>query len=185
MSRGGSKPGERRGGRCKGTPNKRTMAVADRLKALGRDPIEGLAHSPRFTREQLRQELEVGGDIPDLVSGRLAPQALRLTARTLVLMRYGKYFFGLLLFGSASAITAGDLYVDGYYRSDGTYVRPYIRSTPDSSIDNNYGPSQSDSELMNRYSRDYDCDGIVISMTSPRIMTARVMSMTIIHTDAK
>ncbi len=75
------------------------------------------------------------------------------------MMRHGKYLFGLLLFGSASAITGGDVYVDGYYRSDGTYVRPYIRSTPDSSIDNNYGPSQSDSELMNRYSRDYDRDG--------------------------
>jgi hypothetical protein len=39
MSRGGSKPGERRGGRCKGTPNKRAMAVAEKLEALGCDPI--------------------------------------------------------------------------------------------------------------------------------------------------
>jgi hypothetical protein len=43
MSRGGSKPGERHGGRCKGTPNKRTMAVADKLEALGCDPIERMA----------------------------------------------------------------------------------------------------------------------------------------------
>ena len=40
MSRGGSKPGERRGGRCKGTPNKRTLAVAEVLGELGLDPIK-------------------------------------------------------------------------------------------------------------------------------------------------
>jgi hypothetical protein len=39
----GAKPGERRGGRSKGTPNKRTEAVAERLEALGCDPIEGMA----------------------------------------------------------------------------------------------------------------------------------------------
>jgi hypothetical protein len=43
MSRGGSKPGERRGGRCKGIPNKRPVDVAERLQALGCDPIEGMA----------------------------------------------------------------------------------------------------------------------------------------------
>ncbi len=43
MSRGGSKPGERRGGRCKGTPNKRTILAADKLEVLGRDAIEGVA----------------------------------------------------------------------------------------------------------------------------------------------
>jgi hypothetical protein len=41
-----------------------------------------------ITPEQLRQELEAGGDIPDLASGRLTPKALRLTAKTLALMRY-------------------------------------------------------------------------------------------------
>ncbi len=43
MSRDESKPGKRRGGRCKGTPNKRTMAVTEKLEALGCDPIEGMA----------------------------------------------------------------------------------------------------------------------------------------------
>jgi hypothetical protein len=38
----GSRRGERRGGRQKGTPNKRKVAVADKLKVLGRDPIEGM-----------------------------------------------------------------------------------------------------------------------------------------------
>jgi hypothetical protein len=36
----GSKPGERRGGRQKNTPNKKTQAIADRLAALGCDPLE-------------------------------------------------------------------------------------------------------------------------------------------------
>src|SRR5918911_849761 len=41
---GGSRPGERRGGRQKGTPNRATLAVAERLAALGCDPIEGMAN---------------------------------------------------------------------------------------------------------------------------------------------
>ena len=39
----GSKPGERRGGRQKGTPNKATVEVQQRLSELGVDPIEGMA----------------------------------------------------------------------------------------------------------------------------------------------
>lgn len=54
---------------------------------------------------------------------------------------------------------AGDVYVSGYYRNDGTYVRPHYRSAPDSIKSNNYGPSRSSSELMNPRSRDNDMDG--------------------------
>jgi len=43
MTRGGSKPGERRGGREAGTPNKSTADLKERLAALGCDPIEGMA----------------------------------------------------------------------------------------------------------------------------------------------
>ena len=43
MSGGGSKPGERRGGRKKGTPNKGTVDVAATLRRLGCDPIAGMA----------------------------------------------------------------------------------------------------------------------------------------------
>ena len=39
----GSKPGERRGGRQKGTPNKQTVEVQQRLTELDCDPIEGMA----------------------------------------------------------------------------------------------------------------------------------------------
>lgn len=39
----GSKPGERRGGRQKGTPNKRTASVTEYLKEKGADPIAVLS----------------------------------------------------------------------------------------------------------------------------------------------
>ncbi len=39
----GSKPGERRGGRQKGTPNKRTLEVRERLAELNCDPLAGMA----------------------------------------------------------------------------------------------------------------------------------------------
>ena len=41
--RRGSAPGERRGGRRKGTPNRATMLVRERLAELGCDPVAGLA----------------------------------------------------------------------------------------------------------------------------------------------
>jgi hypothetical protein len=43
-----------------------------------------------------------------------------------------------------ATVTAGteasraDEYVSGYYRSNGTYVQPYMRSSPDNSVFNNY-----------------------------------------------
>ena len=40
---GGSKPGERRDGRQRGAPNKRTLDVIERLAALRCDPIAGMA----------------------------------------------------------------------------------------------------------------------------------------------
>jgi len=59
-----------------------------------------------------------------------------------------------------SILFAKDVHVRGYYRKDGTYVRPHIRSSPDSSKANNYGPSASDEQLMNPRFRDKDNDGI-------------------------
>lgn len=58
---------------------------------------------------------------------------------------------------TASVTFAG--WVNGYYRKDGTYVRGHYRSSPDNYKWNNYGPSKSDSELTNPYSRDNDKDG--------------------------
>lgn len=56
-------------------------------------------------------------------------------------------------------LSAEDVYVRGYYRRDGTYVRPHIRSAPDGYRWNNYGPSTDDSQLLNPWSRDWDSDG--------------------------
>lgn len=39
----------------------------------------------------------------------------------------------------ASPAKAGDVYVQGHTRSDGTYVAPHHRSSPDSNQYNNYG----------------------------------------------
>ena len=47
---------------------------------------------------------------------------------------------------------AGDVHVKGYYRKDGTYVRPHVRSAPDGIKSNNYGPSQNDYQLIDRKS---------------------------------
>jgi hypothetical protein len=49
--------------------------------------------------------------------------------------------------------------VNGYYRSNGTYVQPHYRSNPDGYKWNNYGPSKSYSDRINPYSRDNDKDG--------------------------
>lgn len=38
----------------------------------------------------------------------------------------------------ASTAIAGDTYVRGYTRKDGTYVQPHYRSAPDRSYNNNY-----------------------------------------------
>ena len=43
----------------------------------------------------------------------------------------------ILLIGTAFA----DVYVRGYTRSDGTYVQPHYRSSPDSSYNNNWSVS--------------------------------------------
>ncbi len=52
----GSLPGERRGGRQKGVPNKATLSVMEKLAALGCDPIEGMARlaSDENNRPELR-----------------------------------------------------------------------------------------------------------------------------------
>jgi hypothetical protein len=64
----------------------------------------------------------------------------------------------LLLFTGISI--AKDVYVDGYYRKNGTYVQPYIRKSPDAYKWNNYGKSQNSSQFMNPTVRDKDRDGI-------------------------
>tara|TARA_B100001029_G_scaffold178623_1_gene185840 strand:- start:531 stop:773 length:243 start_codon:yes stop_codon:yes gene_type:complete len=45
----------------------------------------------------------------------------------------------ILVFTSVSILA--DTYVSGYYRSDGTYVKPHYRSSPDSYRNNNWSTS--------------------------------------------
>ena len=48
----GSKPGEHRGGRTKGTPNKATQEVQARLEELECDPIEGMVRIARSAEKR-------------------------------------------------------------------------------------------------------------------------------------
>ena len=59
MSRGGAKPGERRGGRGKGTPNKKTQAVAEVLGELGLDPIKQMAQIAMDERVEVSIRVQV------------------------------------------------------------------------------------------------------------------------------
>ncbi|MDQ4147075.1 MAG: hypothetical protein M3120_05230, partial [Pseudomonadota bacterium] len=54
------------------------------LERMFEVPCQGLSIAP----EQLRQKLEAGGNTSALACSALTPKALRLTARTLALMRY-------------------------------------------------------------------------------------------------
>jgi hypothetical protein len=63
---------------------------------------------------------------------------------------------GLLI--SPMVAFAKDVHVRGYYRKDGTYVQPHVRSAPDGVRWNNYGPSGG-VDMMNGRNRDADGDG--------------------------
>ncbi len=62
----------------------RPVATVTGLEHMLEVACQGLSITP----EQLRQDLEEGSDVPELVLGALTARALRLTARTLVLMCY-------------------------------------------------------------------------------------------------
>ena len=62
---------------------------------------------------------------------------------------------------------AQDVYVHGYYRKDGTYVRPHYRSRPDGVKYNNYGRASyrqrqqyQGYSVIPSYNNDYDNDGL-------------------------
>jgi len=66
-----------------------------------------------------------------------------------------------------STVFAQDVYVRGYYRKDGTYVRPHYRSKPDGVKYNNYGRASyrqrkeyEGYSVLPSYNNDYDDDGI-------------------------
>jgi hypothetical protein len=45
---------------------------------------------------------------------------------------------GVALLASMTGATFAQVHVQGYTRSDGTYVAPYYRTAPDNTINNNY-----------------------------------------------
>lgn len=65
---------------------------------------------------------------------------------------------GMLVVSLAGSAFAGR--VNGYYRSNGTYVQPHYRSNPDGYKWNNYGPSRNSYERTNPYGRDNDRDSV-------------------------
>ena len=62
MPRGGSKPGERRGGRKKGSPNNRTQATIALAEAGGTMPLPALLSVMRYWLSQVDAELAKGDE---------------------------------------------------------------------------------------------------------------------------
>lgn len=56
----------------------------------------------------------------------------------LIMNKKLKYIIGLLSIGLLSPVIYADVAVKGYYRKDGTYVRPHMRSDPDGNFNNNW-----------------------------------------------
>jgi hypothetical protein len=51
-----------------------------------------------------------------------------------------KFFIVVILtFLGANLAEGNDVYVNGYVRKDGVYVQPYVRTSPDNTVNNNYG----------------------------------------------
>jgi len=68
----GAKPGERRGGRKAGTPNKKTQSVIDRLNELNCDPIEGMAEIA--SQAMSNGELQLAGAMYKELAQYVAPK---------------------------------------------------------------------------------------------------------------
>jgi hypothetical protein len=68
--------------------------------------------------------------------------------------------FAAVLFSGVNDVAAKDSRVRGYYQKDGTYVRPHVRSAPDSDRSNNYGRPRNDADRLRPWTRDTDRDGI-------------------------
>lgn len=65
----GSAPGERRGGRKKGVPNKKTAALQEQVASTGMTPLEVMLDNMRFAYDQA-QELADSADPEDQVKLR-------------------------------------------------------------------------------------------------------------------
>ena len=74
----GSAPGERRGGRAKGTPNRQTQLVRDRLAELNCDPVQGLVKIATDPSNTPELRAKVYADL--LAFSAPKPKAIELTA---------------------------------------------------------------------------------------------------------
>jgi hypothetical protein len=73
----GSKPGERRGGRQKGTPNKITSNVRELLDKLECNPLEGLARIANDENNPIEIRTRAYSELAQYVSPKL--RAMELT----------------------------------------------------------------------------------------------------------
>lgn len=72
MPRGGSKPGERRGGRSKGVPNRATAAKAAAIAASGLTPLDFLLGVMRDTGLELESRIDAGKAVAPYIHPKLA-----------------------------------------------------------------------------------------------------------------
>ena len=78
VDRRGALPGERRGGRAKGTPNRQTQLVRDRLAELKCDPVQGLVKIATDPSNTPELRAKVYADL--LAFSAPKPKAIELTA---------------------------------------------------------------------------------------------------------
>jgi len=78
VDRRGALPGERRGGRAKGTPNRQTQLVRDRLAELKCDPVQGLVKIAMDASNTPELRAKVYADL--LAFSAPKPKAIELTA---------------------------------------------------------------------------------------------------------
>lgn len=76
----GAKPGEKRGGRQAGTPNKRTLDVIAKLESLDCDPVQGMASVASQAME--KGDLQLAGNMYKELAQYVAPKrrAVELTS---------------------------------------------------------------------------------------------------------
>ena len=69
-----------------------------------------------------------------------------------------------------SVNAAADQYVNGYTRSNGTYVEPYVRSSPNGTTADNYGSRSSSSS-------NYETRGLSVQVPSVSVPSVSVPSV--------
>ena len=68
----GAKPGERRGGRAKGTPNRNTREIKAYAQQFGTEVIDIIAGIARDAKADVRTRLDAGKELLDRAYGKAA-----------------------------------------------------------------------------------------------------------------